>query len=165
MPAAVNGLVRRSPPKENGVEHLGHKKDAVSPQSAHSSAPSTPAPAPKKNGDDAKPPTPKSSGHRSPPGSVESGSPTLKSGLPGPPYGLGFPPPPGLPTNGSSAPPPPEAAPYRAPYDAHPAMRGQPALGLAGPPGGKPYVRHLLHQSSLGIALSAAATAETTEAK
>ena len=136
--AAVNGLVRHSPPKENGVDH---KRDPVSPPSGHSSASSTPAPS-KKNGDDGKPPTPKSGGHRSPP-SLENGSPTLK-GLPGPPYGLpGFPPPPGLPANGSG-PPPPDAPGYpRPPYDpAHPALRPSPALGLGNQPAtaGKPYV-------------------------
>merc|ERR1719193_405146 len=134
---AVNGLMRRTPPKENGIDH--HKKDAASPPSGHSSASSTPAP-PKKNGDDGKPPTPKSGGHRSP-SSMENGSPTLK-GLPGPPYGLpGFPPPPGLPTNGSG-PSPPDAPGYpRPPYDpAHPALRPPPpALGLGSQPAtGKP---------------------------
>ena len=134
---AVNGLMRRTPPKENGVDHLNHKKDAVSPPSAHSSASSTPAP-PKKNGDDGKPPTPKSGGHRSP-SSIENGSsPTLK-GLPGPPYGLpGFPPPPGLPTNGSG-PSPPDGYP-RPPYDPRP-----PPVASQQPPAGKPYVvRHIL---------------------
>lgn len=142
---AVNGLMRRTPPKENGVDHLNHKKDPVSPPSGHSSASSTPAP-PKKNGDDAKPPTPKSGGQRSP-SSMENGSPTLK-GLPGPPYGLpGFPPPPGLPTNGSG-PSPPDAPGYPRPsYDpAHSALRPPPALGLGSQPAtGKPYVvRHIL---------------------
>ena len=142
---AVNGLMRRTPPKENGIDGH-HKKDAASPPSGHSSASSTPAP-PKKNGDDGKPPTPKSGGHRSP-SSMENGSPTLK-GLPGPPYGLpGFPPPPGLPTNGSG-PSPPDAPGYpRPPYDpAHPALRPPPpALGLGSQPAtGKPYVvRHIL---------------------
>jgi groucho len=128
--APVNGM-RRTPPKENGLDHHSHKKDSASPHSTHSSASSTPAPT-KKNGDDGKPPTPKSGGHRSP-SSLDVGGPALKSGLPGPPYGLGFPPPPGLPTNTA-----PDAA-YRPPYDAHPALRGPPALGLPGPPGGKPY--------------------------
>ena len=134
---AVNGLMRRTPPKENGVDHLNHKKDAVSPPSAHSSASSTPAP-PKKNGDDGKPPTPKSGGHRSPSSMENGSSPTLK-GLPGPPYGLpGFPPPPGLPTNGSG-PSPPDGYP-RPPYDPRP-----PPVASQQPPAGKPYVvRHII---------------------
>merc|ERR1719458_1339118 len=103
---AVNGLMRRTPPKENGVDHLNHKKDPVSPPSGHSSASSTPAP-PKKNGDDAKPPTPKSGGQRSP-SSMENGSP------PSPPDAPGYP---------------------RPSYDpAHSALRPPPALGLGSQP-------------------------------
>ena len=127
---AVNGL-RRTPPKENGVDlGLNQKKDAVSPHSGTSSASSTPAP--KKNIDEVKPPTPKST--QSTPPSVEGGN-ALKPGLPGPPYGIGFPPPPGLPSNGNGHTP---SETYRPSYDAHPALRAPP-IGL--PPGGKPYVR------------------------
>jgi len=126
--ASVNGL-RRTPPKENGVDlGMNHKKDAVSPHSGTSSSSSTPVP--KKSLEDGKPPTPKST--RSTPPSMEGAGP-LKPGLPGPPYGIGFPPPPGLPSNGNGHTP---TEPYRASYDAHPALRA-PAIGL--PPGGKPY--------------------------
>jgi len=126
--AAVNGL-RRTPPKENGVDlGMSHKKDAVSPHSGTSSSSSTPAP--KKSLEDGKPPTPKST--RSTPPSVEGAAP-LKPGLPGPPYGIGFPPPPGLPSNGNGH---TTSEPYRPSYDAHPALRAPP-IGL--PPGGKPY--------------------------
>jgi len=125
--ASVNGL-RRTPPKENGVDlGMNHKKDAVSPHSGTSSSSSTPVP--KKSLEDGKPPTPKST--RSTPPSMEGAGP-LKPGLPGPPYGIGFPPPPGLPSNGNGHTP---TEPYRASYDAHPALRA-PAIGL--PPGGKP---------------------------
>ena len=116
----LNGL-RRTPPKENGLE-LGlnnnghHKKEAVSPgahsaSSSHSNS-STPAPAPKKSSDEpqAKPATPKS-GRSTPPGPGLEPPPGLKPGLPGPPYGIpGFPlaAPPGVnlppaPTNGHGA--------------------------------------------------------------
>jgi len=126
--AAVNGL-RRTPPKENGVDlGMNHKKDAVSPHSGTSSSSSTPVP--KKSLDEVKPPTPKST--RSTPPSAEGAGP-LKPGLPGPPYGIGFPPPPGLPSNGNGH---TQSEPYRASYDAHPALRAPP-IGL--PPGGKPY--------------------------
>lgn len=119
----------RSPPKENGIDlGLNRKKDVMSPQSGRSSASSTPAP--KKSSEDGKPPTPKST----PPA-----DPGLKTGLPGPPYGLGFPPPPG---NGH----PPSSEAYRSPFDPHPALRAPP-VGL--PPGGKPYVRFLFHQDRL----------------
>jgi groucho len=127
--AAVNGL-RRTPPKENGVDlGMSHKKDAVSPHSGTSSSSSTPAP--KKSLEEVKPPTPQST--RSTPPSTEGAPGPLKPGLPGPPYGLGFPPPPGLPSNGTSH---AQSEPYRASYDAHPALRAPP-IGL--PPGGKPY--------------------------
>ena len=136
--AAVNGL-RRTPPKENGVDlGMNHKKDAVSPHSGTSSSSSTPAP--KKSVDEVKPPTPKST--RSTPPSTEGAAGPIKPGLPGPPYGIGFPPPPGLPSNGTSHTP---SEPYRASYDAHPALRAPP-VGL--PPGGKPYVRFSLYFSS-----------------
>ena len=83
-----------------------------------------------------KPPTPKSTPPTTaPPGAVPppgaSDSTPLKPSLPGPPYGLGFPPPPpaanGLPAPTSEA--------YRSPYDAHPGIRG---AGMGLPPGGKP---------------------------
>ena len=119
----MNGKAR-SPPKENGLDlGLSRKKEAVSPHSSASSTSSTPAP---KKSEDGKPPTPKSTPPASDP---------LKGGLPGPPYGLGFP----APGNGL----PPTSDPYRSPYDPHPALRGPP-IGL--PPGGKPYVRFFLSQ-------------------
>jgi len=137
---AVNGL-RRTPPKENGVDlGLNHKKESLqgshSPHSGTSSASSTPAP--KKMEEGKRTPTPKRS---TPPSHSEGPSSGLKAGLPGPPYGIGFPPPPGLPsappTNGTGpSPGSPGAFPPRPSYDAHPALRAPP-MGL--PTGGKPY--------------------------
>ena len=81
----VNGL-RRTPPKENCLDLVSHKKDAVSPHSGTSSTSSTPAPK-KSQEEPSKPSTPKS-GRSTPPGAGASGLP----GPPGPPYGVGYPP-------------------------------------------------------------------------
>merc|ERR1719232_198298 len=148
----LNGL-RRTPPKENGLE-LGlnnnnnghHKKEALSPgahsaSSSHSNS-STPAPAPgghKKSSDDpsGKPATPKS-GRSTPPGAgLEAPPPGHKAGLPGPPYGI-----PGFPLG----PVPPGVNLPPAPTNGHGASNGDsyrfndsvraPPIGI--PPGGKP---------------------------
>jgi len=124
----MNGI-RRSPPKENGVD-IGmndRKKSPISsPHGSSSSQSSTPAP--KKSSEDGKSTTPKPA---TPTSDAAGGGPPLKPGLPGPPFGLGFPQPPGLPQNGLNG-----SEGYRSPYDAHPGLRAPP-LGL--PPGGKPY--------------------------
>ena len=150
----LNGL-RRTPPKENGLE-LGlnnnnnnnghHKKEAVSPgahsaSSSHSNS-STPAPVPghKKSSDEVpgKPATPKS-GRSTPPGAgLEPGAPPgHKPGLPGPPYGI-----PGFPLG----PVPPGVSLPPAPTNGHAASNGDsyrfndsvraPPVGI--PPSGKP---------------------------
>jgi len=71
---------------------------------------------------------------------MEGAAPSIKTGMPGPPYGIGFPTPTGLPpvpstnANGPS-PGSPSSFPPRPAFDAHPALRAPP-IGL--PPGGKP---------------------------
>lgn len=141
-PPVVNGL-SRTPPKENGIDlGLNHKKDlnqgGHSPHSGTSSTSSTPAPKKVDETNGKRTPTPK---HASPPSSVEGSNGNLKPGLPGPPYGIGFPTPPGIPplptpANGPS-PGSPSSFPPRPTFDAHPAVRAPPQIGL--PPGGKPY--------------------------
>jgi len=124
----INGM-RRTPPKESLDLGLGQKKEAVSPHSGTSSTSSTPVS--KKCPDEpGKPSTPKS-GRSTPPASEA----LHKSGLPGPPYGVGYPPV-SLPTNGHT---PPES------YRFNDSIKS-PSIGI--PPGGKPaYSFHINGES------------------
>ena len=139
----MNGI-GRTPPKENGLD-LGmnnHKnKDPVSPHSGTSSNSSTPAPhgavpVPKKSSEavdtNGKPSTPKSA--RSTPPGPGSDGPPLKPGLPGPLYGIGYPP--GPPPPGSNHPPTPTNGHGASDsYRFNDSLRAPP-IGI--PPGGKP---------------------------